>query len=218
MLTNEQVQTYKNDGFLVIDDVLTKEELMLYRQLTEASNISSLRKELQGREKDSTIHMLGLTSMSPEFLNLARHPRIVSCITNLLGADIQLQHSKLATKPSTKGVGIFPWHQDFMFYPHTNTDLLSVMIMLDDATLDNGCMQMVKGSHKLGFLDHTNDGYFTGSCRESKYWEDPSKVIDIMPKAGGISIHHGLTLHGSGPNLSGEPRRGIPIVPMMHIS
>ncbi|WP_167859687.1 phytanoyl-CoA dioxygenase family protein [Paenibacillus cymbidii] len=127
----------------------------------------------------------------------------------MLGPDIQLQHSKLATKPSTRGAGVFPWHQDYMFYPHTNTDLLSVMAMLDDATVENGCMQMVKKSHKAGFLDHTKDGLFINACTERSYWQDKSTLENITPRAGGISIHHCLTLHGSGPNLSGKQRRGI---------
>ncbi|MCU6707717.1 phytanoyl-CoA dioxygenase family protein [Paenibacillus sp. J5C_2022] len=209
MLAQNQVQAYERDGFLVIENMLSEEEVKLYRELTESNSISALREQLQEKDKEATVHMLGLTSMSPLFLDLARHPAIVSCLQPLLGPDIQLQHSKLATKPAAKGKGIFPWHQDYMFYPHTNTDILSVMIMLDDATEENGCMQMVKGSHKLGPLDHTKDGYFIGACSESRYWEDGSHVVNIMPRAGGISIHHGLTLHGSGPNLSGKPRRGI---------
>lgn len=209
-LTKVQIKQYWEDGFLVIDDILSPEELEEYRALVEAPKINGIRAEMQSRNKESTVHMLGLTSLETKFLDLAKHPRIVPLLIDLLGQDIQLQHSKLATKPYAQGVGTFPWHQDYMFYPHTNTDLLSVMVMLDDATIENGCMQMVKGSHKFGCLDHTKDGLFTGACTQSNYWEDPQyKVVDIMPKAGGISIHHGLTLHGSGPNLSGKPRRGV---------
>jgi phytanoyl-CoA hydroxylase len=209
-LTKEQTEQYWEDGFLVIDDILSLEELEAYRALAEAPKINGIRTEMQNQNKESTVHMLGLTSLEPKFLELAKHPRIVSLLIDLLGQDIQLQHSKLATKPYAQGVGTFPWHQDYMFYPHTNTDLLSVMVMLDDATIENGCMQMVKGSHKFGCLDHTKDGLFNGVCTQSNYWEDGQHhVTDIMPKAGGISIHHGLTLHGSGPNLSGKPRRGI---------
>jgi ectoine hydroxylase-related dioxygenase (phytanoyl-CoA dioxygenase family) len=98
-----------------------------------------------------------------------------------------------------------------MFYPHTNTSLLSVFVYLDDATLENGCMSMVRGSHLLGPLNHLDaNGYFTASCQDSGHWEkNPGKVVAIQPRAGAISIHHCLTLHGSPANLSGQPRRGL---------
>jgi ectoine hydroxylase-related dioxygenase (phytanoyl-CoA dioxygenase family) len=98
-----------------------------------------------------------------------------------------------------------------MFYPHTNTSLLSIFVYLDDATPENGCMSMVRGSHRLGPLPHLNaEGRFDGVCRESHHWlGQPERVVPVTPRAGGISIHHGLTLHGSPPNLSGRPRRGV---------
>ena len=83
------------------------------------------------------------------------------------------------------------------------------MVMLDDATPENGCMTMVKGSHKLGYLNHSVEGLFTAECQEKQYFEESSEIVQITPKAGGISIHHGLTLHGSPANLSGKARRGI---------
>jgi phytanoyl-CoA hydroxylase len=206
-LTEEEVKQYWEDGFLVMNDILSADELELLRGLSEDPQITKNRS--QEDYTNNTVHMLGLTGMHPAFMDLTKHPKIVSSIIPLLGPDIQLQHSKLATKPPTRGTGVFPWHQDLGYYPHTNTDLLSVMVMLDDATIENGCMQMVKQSHKLGLLDHTKEGLFTGNCTERNYWQDKSKVVDITPKAGGISIHHCLTLHGSGPNLSGRQRRGI---------
>jgi phytanoyl-CoA hydroxylase len=98
-----------------------------------------------------------------------------------------------------------------MFYPHTNTSLLSVFVYLDDATPENGCMSMVRGSHRLGPLNHLDaDGHFDGNCRETQHWQDTSEnLVPITPKAGSISIHHCLTLHGSPANLSGRPRRGV---------
>jgi ectoine hydroxylase-related dioxygenase (phytanoyl-CoA dioxygenase family) len=158
-----------------------------------------------------TVHLLELTVRHPAFLNLARDPRIVGCIRSLLGEDIQLQHSKLATKPVTKGAGAFGWHQDIMYYPHTNTSLLSVFVYLDDATLENGCMSMVAGSHHLGPLDHLDaQGVFVGVCQDTRQWEKhPEKVVALQPRAGSISIHHCLTLHGSPVNKSGKPRRGL---------
>jgi phytanoyl-CoA hydroxylase len=206
-LSEQDVERYWEDGYLVFDGIITNEEVEELRTACEQPQILALR--TQKEYETMTVHALGITSLHPAFLKLAKHPAIIAKIQPLLGPDIQLQHSKLATKPPTKGVGVFPWHQDYAFYPHTNTDLLSVMVMLDDATPENGCMQMVKGSHKFGILNHEKNGRFVSECQESSYWQEPYEVVYITPKTGGISIHHSLTLHGSEANLSGRPRRGL---------
>lgn len=209
-LTPAEVAEYQATGFLVINDVLTPAEV---ETLRAAAASPEVHRHIYGQRDDAdtaTIHALEITMAHPAFLALAQHPAIVAKLTALLGPDIQLQHSKLAVKPSTPGTGPFQWHQDFAYFPHTNFDLAAVMVMLDDATPENGCMSMVVGSHKLGLLNHTNNkGLFSGGCREEKYLNDPSQIAEIKPRAGGISIHHGLTLHGSPANRSGQPRRGV---------
>lgn len=196
-LTDEQIRSFWVDGFLVIDDVFPDEDVELLRAAAAAPEV--LRDWRKQDVETRTVHLLEITVKHPLMMELARSPRILKRVTPLLGPDIQLQHSKLATKPSTKGTGTFHWHQDFAYFPHTNSDLLAVMVMLDDATPENGCMQMVRGSHKLGLLDHDEDGLFHGNCQESYLWEDGTRVANITPKTGGVSIHHALTLHGSQP-------------------
>lgn len=205
LLPQEDIDRFWEDGFLIIDDIFTPEEVLSLQRACEAT------RDNHAREGTSTSHELDLTSKDPLFLKLACDERLISKVTALLGSHVQLQHSKLAAKPARKAVGPFGWHQDFAFFPHTNTDLVAIMVMLDDATAENGCMSMVRGSHRLGLLNHADaEGYFTMSCQESRYWEEhPEQVIPIMPRAGGISIHHCLTLHGSPANLSGKERRGL---------
>lgn len=208
-LTDEQVKAYHKDGFIVLDHVFDADRVEALRAAEGSPAIQTALEE--GGIKHKTVHLLELTTRHPAFLELARDPAIIAAIRPLLGADIQLQHSKLATKSVTKGTGEFGWHQDIMFYPHSNTSLLSVFVYLDDATPENGCMSMLRGSHRLGPLNHLNENrVFDGVCRETHLWRDqPDKVVPITPKAGGISIHHCLTLHGSPANVSGKPRRGV---------
>jgi phytanoyl-CoA hydroxylase len=207
-LGEDEIARFRDDGFLVVDNVFSSEEVEALREVIESPQFVEAVQKAGGDER--TVHMLELTTRHAAFLDLARDPRIASRLVPLLGPDIQLQHSKLATQSKTSGKGGFGWHQDFAYFPHTNTDLAAVMVMLDDATPENGCMRMVRGSHRLGLRDHNQDGFFAGACQESWIWEDdPEAVFDITPRAGGISIHHCLTLHGSGPNLSGRPRRGL---------
>ncbi len=206
-LSEEQVDEFHKNGFIVVNDVFSMEEVEVLRRATESEVV--MDRLNQGGHATKAVHLLEITTLDPIFMDLARDPKILNRLVSLIGPDIQLQHSKLATKPPSKGKGTFAWHQDLAFFPHTNSSVLAVMVMLDDATPENGCMQMVRGSHKLGYLNHSVDGLFTAECRESHYWEKKSNVAQITPKTGGISIHHGLTLHGSPANLSGKPRRGV---------
>lgn len=208
-LNEAQIAAYHQDGVIVVPSVFSLAEV---ETLREAESSPAIQSALEaGGIQHKTVHLLELTTRHTAFHNLAKDPRVIGLITPLLGPDIQLQHSKLATKPATRGAGEFSWHQDLMFYPHTNTSLLSVFVYLDDATPENGCMSMVRGSHRLGPLNHLNDeGRFDGRCRETQHWtQHPENVLAITPKAGSVSIHHCLTLHGSPANVSGHPRRGV---------
>ena len=194
-LTDAEIQTFSDEGYLVIDAVFPPEDVEALKAACESPEVVN---EWKKRDySNRTVHLLEITVKHPIFMELAKSQRILKRITPLIGADIQLQHSKLATKPPAKGKGPVAWHQDFAFFPHTNTDLVAVMVMLDDAICENGCMQVVVGSHKLGVLNHIEEGLFNGRCQESYLWEDTRRIAHVTPKAGGISIHHCLTLHGS---------------------
>lgn len=203
-LSQCEVDRFWQDGYLVIDDIFYRPEVEALHQACAAPE------DRQWETSGQTVHSLEITQRHPAFLALARDPRIVRRLIPLIGPDIQLQHSKLAAQAAQKGKGGFGWHQDFAFFPHTNTDLVAVMVMLDDATPANGCMSMVRGSYRMGLLNHmSNAGVFTAACQEHVWEAQPENIVPVTPRAGGISIHHCLTLHGSGPNLSGKPRRGI---------
>ena len=206
-LTQAELEQFDRDGYVVVDDVLSDSDVEALRSATEDPGVRAAQDDKGYADK--TVHLLSITTFHPAFMELAKHPAIVDRIRPLIGDDIQIEHTKLATKPPAKGMGPFHWHQDFAFFPHTNMSLVAVMVMLDDATSENGCMQIVKGSHKWGLLDHMVEGTFTGACQEVDRWSDASRIVNITPKAGGISIHHCLSLHGSEPNLSGKPRRGL---------
>jgi ectoine hydroxylase-related dioxygenase (phytanoyl-CoA dioxygenase family) len=208
-LSAQQIEQYWQDGYAIVDGLFSPEEVA---ELRLAADDPAIKRSLKSSGADEHIvHLLEITCKHPAFRELARDTRITSLVAQLVGPDVQLQHSKLATKPPKKDAGAFAWHQDFAYFPHTNTDLLAVMVMLDDATPQNGCMSVVKRSHKAGLLNHQNDeGWFMGYCQEKQHWEQhPENVVPLMPKAGGISIHHCLTLHSSPGNISGAPRRGV---------
>ena len=115
------------------------------------------------RTAAGTVNHVGITELDPAFVALARDPRLVALLEPLIGPDIVLMHSKLAAKPLRVDAGPVVWHQDGAFFPHSTCDVPTLMVMLDDATPDNGCLHMVRGSHRLGYLVHHNDdGWFSG--------------------------------------------------------
>ena len=145
----------------------------------------------------------------PAFHDLVFNPKIVDVVENLLGPDIQLHHTKLNLKPPSKDAR-FEWHQDYPFFPHTNFDLLAVMIMLDDSTEENGCLKIIPGSHKWGPRNHlfAKDGAFSSQLEDKRVLEDPSRWQTVPVPAGGMELHHCNMLHSSGPTAA--PIRAAP--------
>jgi ectoine hydroxylase-related dioxygenase (phytanoyl-CoA dioxygenase family) len=90
------------------------------------------------------------------FTRAASHPRMVEVLTQLIGPNVQLHHTKMLVKPPEKGAP-FPMHQDYPYFPHERHTVLAASIHLDDTDEENGCLHVVPASHKLGPLEPTGD-------------------------------------------------------------
>lgn len=135
-------------------------------------------------------------------------PRIVRTAERLIGVPIELQHAKFNAKPAQNvGGGTVHWHQDFPFYPHTNFDMLTCIIHLDDEDEAAGPVRMINGSHEWGPQSHVNeDGVFAyGYAGDEDLDAKPSTLL--TGPAGTVSFHHVLTMHGSAPKTRPGPRR-----------
>jgi phytanoyl-CoA hydroxylase len=194
------------EALTVVDDILTDEEIGHYKGICYSEVFSAhLNSELSG----FNFHLLEILAMEEKLISLARHPKIIEMLKLILGENIQLQHSKLATKMPGAGKGDVVWHQDFAFFPHTNTSMVAVMIALDDITPKNGCMQMVCGSYKAGPLNHNDASGQIHSCQVPVWEKEGAKIEDVVVPRGGISIHHCLNVDGSQDNLSDKPRTAV---------
>jgi ectoine hydroxylase-related dioxygenase (phytanoyl-CoA dioxygenase family) len=141
----------------------------------------------------------------PVMLSHARRPAIVDRIASLHGPDLKLYQDQLFMKPP--GVGSRqPYHQDQPWGFHIDPPELMVTcwLALDDATLENGCMRVLPGTHRQGALPReVIEGY------ESRALEGClDDEVPLVLKAGECSFHHGHVLHCSHPNLSDQRRRG----------
>ena len=146
--------------------------------------------------------------VDPRLERVALDKRLLDLVEALIGPNIEYHHGKINMKPPGWDLPVH-WHQDLPFFPHTNADLCAVMFYLDDATTANGCLQVVPGSHRLGPLDHTVNGVFIGMVTSDLARVDLGQAVSLPMRAGGITVHHALTLHSSLPNRSAGTRRAL---------
>ncbi|MCB0061913.1 MAG: phytanoyl-CoA dioxygenase family protein [Caldilineaceae bacterium] len=215
MLTQSQIDFYHEQGYLGVENVLSAAEIAELRAVTD----DFVEQSRQVSDHTSVFDLEpGHTAANPRLRRLKnpieqhavydqtmRHPKILSIVAQLIGHGIRTNGNKLNMKYAQFGSPV-EWHQDWSFYPHTNDDLLAVGIAIDPMTLENGCLLVIPGSHKGPVLNHHHSkGFFVGAVTEPNF--DPSDAVPILLDAGGISIHHVRTLHGSAPNTSANPRR-----------
>lgn len=215
MLTQTQVDFYHEHGYLGVENVLSPTEIDELRRVTdefvEQSRQVTAHTDVFDLEPGHSADDPRLRRLKnpiehhPTYDQAMRHPKILKIVSQLIGPDLRTNGNKLNIKYAQFGSPV-EWHQDWAFYPHTNDDLLAVGIAIDPMTLENGCLLVVPGSHKGPVLSHHHSkGFFVGAVTEPDF--EPNDAVPIVVGAGGISIHHVRTLHGSAPNTSPDSRR-----------
>jgi ectoine hydroxylase-related dioxygenase (phytanoyl-CoA dioxygenase family) len=140
------------------------------------------------------------------FRDLATDERLLDAIESLIGPNFNLQHSKLNMKPAKVGSPV-EWHQDMAYFPHTNDDLVTTLVYLDDATEENGCLQVLPRRHTHYFNHSAADGRFAGMITEDLSEFGWPRLL--AAPAGSVIFMHCITPHASLPNRSTQPRRTL---------
>ncbi len=215
-LSNDQVNEYNENGYLIVENVIHKNFLNELNSATDkilkdAALINNSDEQFDlgdhhTSSKPSVRRIKQPQKHSDVFKKLLFYPSIIQKVISLLGNNFRLHNGKMNLKSPSAG-DLVDWHQDWAFYPHSNDDVLAVGIMLDDMTLDNGTVLFIPGSHKGEVYDHHYNGYFAGAIDTKKSNIDLSNVKEITGKAGTITIHHARLLHASKPNISKTNRR-----------
>ncbi len=209
-LTKEQVAAFHEEGFVILRVFYDAAEVSLLLQTAKADHVLRQKeiglKDTSGRSSKLTLWYHPGDDLYGMFTRCARQ---VGACEQLLGGEVHHFHSKMMLKEPRVG-GAWEWHQDYGYWYSDNflfPDLLSCLVAVDRATRANGCIQMLKGSHKLGRIEHGRFGDQTGA--------DPERVraaLEIMElvycecEPGDTVIFHGNTLHCSGPNESEHAR------------
>ncbi len=217
-LTEGQIERYRTESHVVIPSVFDKRELAqvdqtireLTEQAIEAGEADKLM-ELEPEPVDGVRvprRIFNPFEQHECFRNLATDDRILGRIESLIGPNIALQHSKLNMKLAKVG-SVVEWHQDLAYFPHTNSDLVTTLIYLDDATEENGCLQVLPGHHDHFFDHRLPDGSFAGMITESIDDGRFVKPVSLAAPPGSVIFMHCITPHSSLPNKSNKPRRTL---------
>jgi len=216
MLTADQVGFYRDNGYLLVPNVFTPEEVaalnMVTDQFCEASLSITASDAIfdigpgHSAETPKLRRIKHPIKQNPVYDQAMRNPRLIAILKQLLGDAIRFDHSKLNIKPVSGGADI-DWHQDWAFYPHTNDDLLAVGVMLGDVGPDSGPLQVVPGSHLGATHNHHSDGLFCGAITDTPAETLAAKAVALTGAAGSVTIHHVRTVHGSAPNTGAQDRR-----------
>ncbi|SKB82728.1 phytanoyl-CoA dioxygenase family protein [Dyadobacter psychrophilus] len=212
--TPEHLESYHRDGYVVVREFFSKKEVeLLYRVATTDDVITSKSYDRTDAAGLKTKLALWYALDESIYSKFARSERIVNAVEQILDGKAAHYHSKLMQKEPRTG-GAWEWHQDYGYWYKNNgfllPEMLSVITALTPATKENGCLQMIRGSHKMGRVEHGFSGEQVGADMEKV-----TEALKIMPLdylemgAGDTAFFHCNVLHASAANLSDHPRWSI---------
>jgi ectoine hydroxylase-related dioxygenase (phytanoyl-CoA dioxygenase family) len=217
-LTDEQIARYQRDGFIQINNLLSGAELSRLRDAVAAAVEQEKTPPRDGVAKSPYeqifIQKVNLWRRHPVVAEYVLSRRLGAMAARLSGFPVRVWHDQALFKEPREGAKT-PWHQDAVYWPlREKAEQISIWIALKDATINNGCMSFVPGSHKAGVLEYIRlanpQNLFDFAPEEFKH----RKPVTIELPAGSCTFHNGLTFHYAGPNKSDAMREAFAIIYM----
>ena len=156
-------------------------------------------------EKPSLRRVNAPVEVSEAYLAATLESRMADCVAELIGPDVKLHHTKINSK-LPGGHTEVKWHQDFSFTPHSNDDVVTALLMVDEVTEENGPLQVLAGSHRGPIHSLWHEGVFTGAVADSVADTAVASARICVGPAGAACLMHTRLLHGSTANRSERPR------------
>ena len=204
-LNEKQLKDYEDHGFVAPIDILTLEEVI------------KIKEEIEYIEKKWPDELIGLGRnnvhyISPIFDQVCHNSKILDAVESIIGKDILVGGTTLFIKDPDKK-GFVSWHQDAKYIGFEPHNWVTAWLAITDANKENGCMRMWSGSHKEKIKKHKdtfneNNLLTRGQTVQNVPLEDTTPNI---LKAGQLSLHHPMIVHGSGSNKSNTRRIGFVI-------
>lgn len=221
-LSPQQMDQFHRDGYLVVPNFLTAQELAAVNNDIErvCGEHATMNKDSGGfnLEKvggdafDQTKNALrpgmlrkiqGAVFYVPAVQDVFTSHKMLDCMEDIMGPNVYYHSSKVMFKPA-RGGSPKPWHQDAAYWANYEPNQVTVWIAIDDATEENGCVWAIQGSHKLGLVPHVHKEL---QVPESEI--DLKKAVPVPVRSGGLLIFHSLVLHMSKANTSDKSRCAI---------
>lgn len=222
VLSSNEIEAYWDDGYAFVENALTPHQLAAVlsdfagwveesREHSEPYGNTPANRPRFDLEVDHTAQRPALrrvaspVDVSDSYLEVMRDNRALDAVEQLIGPDVEYNNSKINAKHPGSATEV-KYHQDFMFQPHTNEDLIAVLFFLDDVTLENGPLKVVPGTHLGDLFDHWHDGVFTGTVGPEVEAAYSDAAVPVYGPAGSACLMHTRLLHGSASNTSDRPR------------
>lgn len=204
VLTREQVSAFNRHGYLAGIRIFSDEEIAGFRRYFD----ELLAKTIAAGGDSYSISTAHLRYR--RVYDILTDPRIVGRIKDLLGEDVIAWGSHFFCKMPGDGKRV-SWHQDSSYWPLTPSMAVTAWLAIDDATVENACMRYIPGTHHLGHLTYMlNENDESNVLNQTILGvENLGEPVNVELKAGEISIHSDLLLHGSEPNQSSKRRCGL---------
>ena len=215
-LSEEQLQTFRTEGYIYIPEAFNAEEVAVLREAAQLV-FATDRKEIW-REKSGAPRTAFACHTYNEALNiLASHPRLVEPVLQYFGEDVYMHQFKINAKAAFTG-DVWQWHQDFPTW-HKDDGMpepraMNISVFLDDVMPINGPLMLVPRSHTSGMLQSGHDTSTTNyplwtldNDTVARLVEEGGGIVAPTGKAGGLMMHHGNLVHGSAGNITPFPRK-----------
>ena len=214
MFTDLQQKAYQEDGFLIVRNLFSKAETDLLYSVATDDSVTRNSFDLNDQTGRKTKLTLWFTPGDDSFGLMSRSRRIVDNVQALLGAgEVCHFHSKVMQKEPRVG-GAWEWHQDYGYWYKNGflfpEAMISVMVALTDATIENGCLQVLKSTHKMQRLEHLFAGEQQGA--DMDFVAEAEKITERVYcelAAGDVLFFHSNLLHRSEANLSDKARWSV---------
>lgn len=222
-LTDGEISSFRKDGFVVVENAVHDDQLSALRHQFDAwvqesrIHTANFGETLNGRPRFDL--EAGHTADKPRLRRVnapveagdayrfaMTDSRMTDAVADLIGPNVKFHHSKINSKlPATQTE--VKYHQDFTFTPHSNDDVVTALLMIDDMDSANGCLMAVPGSHTGPLYPLWHEGRFTGAVDPTLDANFAQQAVPITGRAGDACLMHTRLVHGSAPN--GSDRRRV---------
>jgi ectoine hydroxylase-related dioxygenase (phytanoyl-CoA dioxygenase family) len=198
-------ERYEKEGYVIVRQAIDQD---LAREAE--AHVHWLLKENPGVRPEQLHHHLAVGD--PFWIRLVSDSRLVDIAQQFVGPDVALFATHYICKPPRDGHPVL-WHQDGSYWPLDPMEVITLWLAVSDSTVENGCMRVIPGTHRKPLEDHRRRddvASVLGSSLDPAH-VDESQAVDLVLRAGDVSIHHPNIFHGSDANTSDRWRMGLTI-------